>query len=223
MHIIIQARISSVRLAGKVLYEIKGKKLLEYIFNRLSFITDSKIIVATSNTLDDDAIENICNENNVECYRGSLPNVSDRFLKAAKYFNADCFVRINGDSPLIDYNIINKAIDIFKENNYDLVTNTCPRSFPIGQSVEVVKTTTLKKIYKKMSTPDHFEHVTKYFYENLSDFKIKNFINNRDLSNYRLVVDTRHDFDRMKKIIYNMDKQHTEYRMDDLIKLYPSN
>ena len=123
--------------------------------------------------------------------------------------------------PLLRKQTFLKSVNIYKNGTYDLVTNTFPRSYPVGQSVEVIRTSTFKKAYRKMLTPDHFEHVTKYYYEHADKFRIKNFSNDRDLSRYRLVVDTPEDLERMQKIIGSMTRSHTEYGLDDLIELYP--
>jgi len=222
MVLLIQARSSSTRLPDKVLYEINGKPLLQYIYSRLILLIRNSICVATSVEAKDDKIEEFCKNNNIQCYRGSLENVAKRMLDAVEYFNAHAFVRINGDSPLIDPKIVKKAIGIFENGSYDLVTNAFPRSFPVGQSVEVIRTSTFEKAYQKMTTIDHFEHVTKYYYEHPDDFRIQNFSNNRDLSKYRLVVDTPEDLIRIEKIIGSMNKAHTEYSLNELIELYPS-
>jgi spore coat polysaccharide biosynthesis protein SpsF len=221
MQIIIQARMNSTRLPNKVLYQINGKPLLKYLIERLTSIVEGELCIATSDHTKDDKIEEFCKLNNIQCYRGSLENVAKRMLDAVEYFNAHAFVRINGDSPLIDPKIVKKAIGIFENGSYDLVTNAFPRSFPVGQSVEVIRTSTFEKAYHQMTTIDHFEHVTKYYYEHSDEFRIKNFSNNRDLSNYRLVVDTPEDLIRIEKIIGSMNKAHTEYSLNQLIELYP--
>lgn len=222
MQIIIQARLNSVRLPRKVLIDVNQKPVLGYLVMSLKCLNDHEICVATSDQSTDDGIQYFCNENSISCYRGSLEDVSKRMLDATNYHNADAFVRINGDSPLLDPQIVKKAISIYKNGNYDLVTNTFPRSFPVGQSVEVIRTSTFEKAYKKMTSIDHFEHVTKYYYEHPDEFRIKNFKNNRDLSKYRLVIDTPKDLERMKTIIGKMTEPHTKYSMDELIEIYPS-
>ena len=143
-------------------------------------------------------------------------------LEAAKEIKADAFVRINGDSPLIDPAIIDQSVNIFQNGKYDLVTNVFPRSFPVGQSVEIIKFITFEKVYQRMSQPEEFEHVTKYFYNHPDDYRIYNLTNETDLSHYRLVVDTPEDLYRIRKIIDKMDRSYTEYSMDDIITLYPS-
>ena len=221
--IIVQARTNSFRLPNKVLTLVNGIPLLGYLINRLAKTNDkTKIIIATSDKLIDDPIEKYCIEQNIICFRDSLLDVARRMLSAAKHFDAGAFVRINGDSPLIDCALIDYAVDIFQNGDYDLVTNTFPRSFPVGQSVEVIRTSTFEKAYQKMTKPEEFEHVTKYCYDHPDDFKIHNFKNETDLSNYRLAVDTAEDLQCFKKIIDRMDRPYTEYSMNDIIALYPS-
>ncbi len=220
--IIVQARLSSKRLPKKVLKKITGKYLIDYLIERLQRVNNANFAIATSSEPTDDAISNYCKDHNISCFRGSLKNVSKRMLDAATFYNANYFVRINGDSPLIDSAIIEHGINIFVNGNYDLVTNVFPRSYPIGHSVEVIRTSSFKIAYNKMFEDDHFEHITRYYYENSSDFKIKNFTNDKDLSRYRLVVDSREDLARMKKIINKMSKPHYNYNLNELISLYPN-
>ena len=221
MQIIIQARINSARLYRKVLYPINGKTLLEYLITRLTYLKNYKICIATSNQTHDDEIENFCNVRNIKCYRGSLNDVAKRILDAVEHLKAKAFIRINGDSPFIDPKIIDQGIKIYENGKYDLVTNTFPRSFPVGQSVEIVSTSAFQKACKKMSHSDHFEHVTKYFYDNPNDFKIQNFSNDKDLSKFRLVVDSIEDLERIKLIVSKMTKPIQNYSLDELIDLYP--
>ncbi len=222
MIIIVQVRMNSSRLPKKVLHRIYGKPLLEYLVSRIVAKIKYKLCIATSNHAQDNQIENICIKKNINYYRGSLNDVAKRMLDTAKSFDADAFVRINGDSPLIDPMIIKQGIKIYQSSDCDLITNTFPRSFPTGQSVEVIRTSTFEKIYKKMSQPAHFEHVTKYYYDNPDQFKIKNYKNKQNLSCHRMAVDTPEDLIRMKKIIGSMTKPHTEYSLDELIELYPA-
>jgi len=213
---------SSQRYPGKVLYKINGKPLLHYLLTSLKKCKNAdQIVIATSIDSKDDFIEAFCIENGVTCFRRDLEDVAKRMLKAAKTVKADAFVRINGDSPLLDPRVVEQAISIYQNGNYDLVTNTFPRSFPVGQSVEVIKTSTFELAYQKMTKSDEFEHITKYFYNHSDDYKIYNFKNNINLSHYRLVVDTLEDMDRFEQIINSMDKPHTDYCMNDIIALYP--
>ncbi len=221
--VIVQARLNSTRLPKKVLTRINGIPLLEYLLTRLTKKFDkSQILIATSNQSQDDPIHQYCIGDNFLSFRGSLEDVSKRMLDSAKYMNAEAFVRISGDSPLIDPTVIEQAIKIYQNGNYDLVTNIFPRSFPVGQSVEVIRTKTFEYVYEKMLSSSHFEHVTKFYYDYPDEYQIRNFSNERDLSKYRLVVDTPQDLERIKRIIGNMIKPHSEYSLDELIEFYPS-
>ena len=148
MLLIIQARSSSKRFPNKVLYPIKKKPvIIRVILNALKSKKVSKLLIATSNNRSDDELVNFLKKKNFNVFRGSLSNVADRLLKAAQINNSKYFIRISGDSPLIDYKIIDRAIKIFKKDkkNKDLITNVFPRTFPSGQSVEIIKTKILKE------------------------------------------------------------------------------
>ena len=220
---IIQSRLTSSRLPGKVLISIDCKPILKYIIDRVSLckLVESSLI-ATSIEESDDPIELFCKAVNIKCYRGSLENVALRMFKAAKEVKSEAFVRINGDSPLIDPAIIDRAINIYNNGNYDLVTNTFPRSFPTGQSVEVIRVNTFEKIINKMTLPDEFEHMTKYYYHHPDKYNIINFENKYGNYNHlRLTVDTYEDLERVNKIILAMDKPHMEYGLREIIRIYP--
>jgi len=216
--IIIQARLSSKRLPNKVLEKINGKPLIKYLISRITSVFNSdQIILATSIEEDDDPLIDFCEQNKIRYFRGPLNNVARRMCDAANELNARSFVRINGDSPLIDSEIILKGIEYFQKGKFDLVTNTFPRSYPIGQSVEIIKTSTLESILSKGISSFEKEHVTKHFYSHPTTYNIFNFINDNDLSNYRLVVDTKSDFVNIKKIINKMTLPHTHYSMNEII------
>ena len=213
---------SSQRLPDKVLTMVNGKPLLQYLLERLNHCSSiDQTVVATSEDKSDDPIAVFCHEYGALCFRGPLKNVAKRFYMALEKFNLDAFVRVCCDSPMLDHKLIDQGVKLFN-GKYDLVTNTLPRSYPVGQCVEVIRASTFKNVYEKMSRPDHFEHVTKYYYEQADEFRIKNFSNDKDLSSYRLVVDTPEDLKRIEKIIGSMTRPHTEYSFDDFIELYPS-
>jgi len=218
---IIQARMSSKRYPGKVLYSIGGKSLLRYLIERVRLVLNiNQIIIATSIQTDDDAIEDFCQINKIKCFRGSLHNVAGRFLSVLNNFSCDAFIRINADSPLLSHELINQGILLFNKNKADLVTNVLPRSYPKGQSVEIINTETFIKSFNKMQSSDELEHVTRYFYKNANKYKIANFKYETDLSHIQLSVDTREDMMVFEKIIKRMDKPHWEYSFDDLLQIY---
>ena len=131
---------NSNRLPNKALTNISGIPLLQRVINKISFSDRvSSIVVATSDKKSDDPIALFCKKNKVKYFRGNLNNVANRFKELLISQEANAFIRINGDSPLIDSNLINIAVDYFKVGTCDIVTNIFPRSFPKGQSVEVLK------------------------------------------------------------------------------------
>lgn len=202
---IIQARTSSKRFRNKVLKRIYGKPLIHHVILKLSKSKKiSKVIVATSVEKTDDKLIRFLKKINIEFFRGSLTNVAERVLKLALLKDKRFFLRISGDSPLLDYKVVDKAISILNKNSkYDIVTNIFPRSFPKGQSVEIVKTSTLKANLNKMSKSEK-EHVTKYFYKNSKNFCIKNFKNKLKNKYIKLAVDTNKD---LMKILKKLNKK----------------
>ena len=167
----------------------------------------TKIIVVTSNHKSDDKLVKYLKEIKVEFLEEVYKNVAKRFFRFSIVKKKNFFLRVSGDSPLIDYKIVDQAISIFKKNKrYDLVTNIFPRSFPKGQSVEIVKTSILKKNILKMSRTEK-EHVTKYFYKYPKKFYIKNFINKLKIKSIKLAVDNKAD---LTKILGRLDKKNLE-------------
>ncbi|OGR89184.1 MAG: hypothetical protein A2992_10010 [Elusimicrobia bacterium RIFCSPLOWO2_01_FULL_59_12] len=218
---VIQARYSSTRLPGKVLMQAQGKPLLGFLIERLRLSRKVRtLILATSDQPEDDALEAFCTEQNLLCYRGSLKNVARRFHEACQHFQLDAFVRVNADSPLIDPRLLDRAVDLFEQEAPDVVTNIQNRTFPKGESVEMVKVPAFQRALSGMSKPEHFEHVTAYFYERPELFKILNFTSGGAYNDIRLTVDTRDDFLTFTSILQQMTRPHWEYGWKDLLPLY---
>ncbi len=201
---IIQARTNSKRFRNKILYKINGKPLIWYVINSVKKAKKiTKVIVSTSNTKNDDKLIKYLRKIKIPYFRGDLNNVAKRLLDTAITYKKKSFIRINGDSPLIDPKTIDKVISIYKKKkfkNYDLITNVFPRTFSKGQSVEIIKTLTLKSYLLRMNK-DESEHVTKYFYRNPTKLKIKNLKSNDSQRQLKLSVDTKKDMVRIKKIL----------------------
>jgi spore coat polysaccharide biosynthesis protein SpsF (cytidylyltransferase family) len=217
---IIQARMSSLRLPGKVLMNIAGKPMLERVYDQvLKSNNVKKIIIATSDDSSDDQIEQFCLLQNYPCFRGSLNDVAARFLGVINRQGAEEFIRINGDSPLIDPRLIDIAIAQYRYNLFDLVTNVLHRTFPKGQSVELVRSSTFKRMYESKLSLDDKEHVTKAFYRDEFNFKIKNFSADPPAEDIQLSVDTEEDLNRISAIINACDFQSPGWR--DFVRLIP--
>tara|TARA_Y100000741_G_scaffold236327_1_gene180791 strand:+ start:851 stop:1525 length:675 start_codon:yes stop_codon:yes gene_type:complete len=219
--VIIQARTSSKRFPNKVLKKLFDRQILYFLYLRLrkSKII-KKIIVSTSNLKVDKKIIKICRKNKILFFKGSHKNVVSRLYLTAKKFNLNFFVRINADSPVLDMSLVNKGIKIYKSKKVDLVTNVFPRSYPKGQSVEVIRTSALKKILKKSLEQDDKEHVTRYIYKNPEKFKIINFKNKINKSNINLSIDKKQDLVNMKKRLKKYKNNLINMKVKQLIQVY---
>tara|TARA_B110000305_G_scaffold89301_1_gene100693 strand:+ start:529 stop:1101 length:573 start_codon:yes stop_codon:yes gene_type:complete len=188
--------------------------LIEHVIDKIKKSKKIKIVVATSKNKEDDKLVSFLIDKKIKYYRGSLNNVAKRLYDTATFEKQNFFLRISGDSPLIDFRLINKIINISDKNkNFDLITNIFPRTFPSGQSVEIIKTATLGKNLKYFSKLDK-EHVTRYFYRNSPKFKIKNFIDKQKYNTKKLSIDTFNElkiilklFNRKKFINYSYSNE----------------
>lgn len=218
--IIVQARMSSMRLPGKVLRPLLGKPMMQYTLERLERARSiDRLVVATSVEPSDDPVEKFCKTYGAECYRGPLNNVSQRFVDVIGLCHLDVFVRVCADSPFMDQAIVDQAVEIFRKGKFDMVTNTLTRSFPKGQSVEVVDAEVFRAAYARMKGSDDFEHVTRYFHAHNDEFRIHNFSAKDDNSGVQLSVDTPEDFQIAGKIIDAMDRPHWQHGFNDILKL----
>ena len=200
MLVAIQARTSSRRFKNKILHSFYGKLLIQHVLDKIKKSKKVKIIVSTSKNKEDDKLVRFLMSKKIKYYRGSLNNVAKRLYDTAISEKQNFFLRISGDSPLIDFRLINKIINIFEKNkNFDLITNIFPRTFPSGQSVEIIRTNTLGNNLKFFSKLDK-EHVTTYFYKNSSKFKIKNFTNKKKNKIKKLSIDTLNELKEILKI-----------------------
>ncbi len=216
---VIQARYSSKRLFGKVLRKISGTTVLERVINQVKKSRKiSKIIIATSKHKTDKKIINFCNKNKINFISGPLNNVFKRFYSIIIREKCKSFVRISADSPLLDYSLIDKAVTIFNNHRYDIVTNVFPRTFPKGFSVEVIKSKIILDFLRKIKKKKHQEHLTSFFYDNYKKFKIKNFYNKINCSNINLSIDNLSDLKRVKNIIKFYQNQN--YRLNYTLLIY---
>ncbi len=216
---IIQARMGSSRLPGKVLKKLTDDKSnLDFLINQLSFskLID-KIIIATTTFDEDDIIEKYCKNNNLEYFRGNSKDVLDRYYNCAKKFSVDKILRITSDCPLIDPEIIDKIISEFELDNYDYVTNTLLRTYPVGTDVEIFSFDSLEKSWKNAILPSEREHVTQFIKNRKMNFKTKNVEYEKDLSNLRWTLDRKEDLLLIKTIISKIKKE--PILMDDILSL----
>lgn len=211
---------NSLRLPGKMLKTISGQPLLWYLLESLSRSQQcSNLIVGTSHEMTDYPLVRYCEKISQAVFTGSLKNVAKRFLRIIDELDIEAFVRICGDSPLIDYRVVDQAIDLYMTGGYDLVTNIMPRSFPKGESVEVIRASAFRAACSEMASEEEREHVTLYFYNNVDKFSIKNFSADQDYSDYNFCVDTKEDLERISRMIGKVGKPHTECSWKEWVKL----
>ena len=202
---IVQARMGSKRLPGKVMAPVSGMPLIKVLLDRLklSKLID-KVIIATSVDSIDNEIENFVKDNfELSVFRGSENDVLSRYYHCAKKYDVDLIVRITADDPLKDSEIIDKAIKLFLSNGMvDYCSNTIIPSYPEGLDVEVFSFKALKKSYDNAKLSSEREHVTPYITNNSSIFKLLNFKFDEDLSDWRWTVDKENDL-KLMNIIFN--------------------
>jgi spore coat polysaccharide biosynthesis protein SpsF len=202
--IIIQARMGSTRLPGKVLKKIGSKNLLEHILFRLAKLKYTiKIVIATSILEKDDTIEFFCKENEIQCFRGSETNLLERYYLCAKENGFDHIIRLTGDNPFTDIEELDKLIELHIKTNADYSRSFA--SLPKGVGAEIFTFEALEKSYKYGQKENHKEHVNEYIEENEEVFKISELEvdkkkNRPDIS---LTVDTEEDYKKACFIVQN--------------------
>jgi len=215
---IIQARLGSARLPQKVLLNLDGQNsTLFYVINQLKYCKKiDEIVIATTDLKQDNIIEDFIKKLGMICFRGNETDVLDRYYNCAKKFRFDIIVRITSDCPLIDPEIVDKIIENFDSGNEDYISNTLKNSFPKGLDVEVFTFSALKRSWEEARLPSEREHVTHHIRNN-SSFKIKNFENKENLSEYRWTLDRKEDLDFIREIIKRVEKR--PILMEDVISI----
>lgn len=220
--IILLCRFSSSRLPGKILKSINGETILKIITERLSLSTSvDQLIVCTSDQPSDDPIIDYCMNHGLNYFRGSLDNVSDRFLRCAEANKLDWAIRVNGDNLFTDYRLIDQTVSIIKTNSCEFVSNVPQRTFPTGMSVEAIRTSTYARHIQEINANEQWrEHVTLYFYEHPEKVK-SSFFHNDTLAaakGTQLALDTEDDFEKAKIIIKNIDGFGPETSWEEISK-----
>ena len=215
---ILQARVLSTRLPGKVLKPILGKPMLLRQIERLRHSkTMDKLVVACSVESSDDEIEKLCIENQIENYRGSLKDVLDRYYQAACIYKPDHIVRLTGDCPLIDSAVVDQVVSCHVKNNFDYTSNTIKPTFPDGLDVEIMKFTCLEEAWSQSTLPSHREHVTPFFYTQPAKYKLGEVNHIVDLSHLRWTVDEPIDFELVNQIYELLYFKNPAFNLQDIL------
>ncbi|AEG59494.1 cytidylyltransferase domain-containing protein [Desulforamulus ruminis] len=220
--IIVQARMTSTRLPGKVLKEVFGKPLLEYQIERLKrVLLADEIIIATTINETDQPIVDFCNSVRIPCFRGSEGDVLSRYYNAAKSYKADIIVRVTSDCPLIDPMIIDKVIQFYIQNEekYDYVSNTLERTYPRGMDTEIFSYKALEEAFVNAKELPEREHVTAFIYRRPEQYRLGSVKQTTDQSQHRWTVDTPEDFRLIKKLLSSLYPLNHEFSMLDCLEL----
>ncbi len=215
--VIIQARMSSTRLPGKVLKEIVGKPMLWHIIARVQQSTQiDEIVIATTNNKEDDELQKFLVSTGVPFFRGSEDNVLERYYLAAKKYGATTIVRLTGDNPLVDPIIIDDTIKFFHNNSFRYVSSE-ERTLPLGLGCEVFSFELLEEAYINASEGYEKEHVTPYMYFKQDSIGYYSINWNKELLNYRLTVDTIEDFECIGEIYRQLYHGNHDFYLKDII------
>ena len=172
--VLIFSRIDSERLPGKALLPVAGRPLLARVIDRVRLSTTGPIVGCTSERECDEPIAQLAAAEGVESFRGATDDVLARALACVEELGVDNFVRISGDSPFMDGQLIDRFVASHLAERPDLTTNICPRTFPYGVSIEVISTATLQRVAALTSDAEDREHVTRYLYAHAANFRIRN-------------------------------------------------
>ena len=223
--IVVQARMSSSRLPGKVMMPILGESLLSRMIERLKMIRHKALVViATSEESADDIIEQEADRIQVPCFRGNLNNLLDRHYQAGKKYNADTVLKIPSDCPLIDPRIIDQVLDFYVEHpgKYDYVSNLHPATFPDGNDVEIMTMACLERTWEEATKTLELEHTTPYIWENPESFSIGNVTwdTGKDYSmSHRFTIDYEADYLFIKRVYEELYPAKHNFSCDDIINL----
>ena len=217
---IIQARMGSTRLPGKVMKLLDGNNpSISSTISQLKQCTEiDKIIVATTTNQEDNVIADYVENLGIDLFRGSADDVLGRYYECARKYSLSGILRVTADCPLIDPTIVDTGLKIFKNGNYDYVTNTLNRTFPDGNETEIFSFKSLEYAYNDANLPSEREHVTPYIHKNDALFKIGKVRNNTDYSQIRLTVDRELDLELVRKIISKINKK--PILLEDILNLF---
>lgn len=222
--IIVQARMSSTRLPGKILKTVMGKTLLEYQIERLRRVKSAdQLIIATTDKEAEQPIVDLCDNLGVSCFRGSETDVLGRYYGAAVAYHADVVVRITSDCPLIDPAVVDRVVRFYQEHcsSYDYATDTLEPNltYPRGMDTEVFSFRALKEAYLEAKDQAEREHVTVFIKRRPERYRLVNLPYHQDYSRYRWTVDTPEDFQLIERIITTLYPVKPLFTFEDCLWL----
>jgi len=217
---VVQARVSSSRLPGKVLKPILGVPMLARQLERLKRAHKiDRLVVATSIEKADAAIATLCEATSTICYRGSLVDVLDRCYRAARPFQPDYVVRLTGDCPLADWSVVDQTISFCCERGFDYASNTLRPTWPDGLDVEVVRFSAFEEAWHEAVLPSEREHVTPFLYHRPKRFRLGSMVQETDLSGLRWTVDEPEDLAFVTRVYEALYGDNSAFTTQDILSL----
>ena len=220
--IIVQTRMTSTRLPGKVLLPILSRPMLSYQLERLRRVSQAdRVVIATTTNATDDPIVDFCATEGVDCTRGSEQDVLSRYFEAASRFAAGTVVRVTSDCPLNDPQLVDSAISAYRDEagGCDYVSNMLEPSWPYGMAVEVFSARTLAEAHVEATAEAEREHVTPFIYWRPGRYSLKSLSMQPDLSQHRWTVDTPEDFELVRRILESLYPHKPCFAMADVLAL----
>ena len=220
--VIIQARMGSTRLLGKVISEISGKPMLWHLIDRVKKCRSvDLVVVATTTNKEDRVVKELAERSGAKAYCGSEDDVLDRYYQAAKLFGAEVAVRITADCPLIDPHLIDRMVKHFEDNRdkLDYVGMGSPNLYPDGLDTEVFSFKVLEKAWKEAKLKSEREHVTTYIWKNEKLFRIGSVQPDKDLSRFRWTVDEERDLRFVREVYKHLYKEGQIFATDEILEL----
>ena len=217
---ILQARASSRRLPGKVLKPILGRPMLERQIERLRRARRlDRLTVATSSDASDDPIAALCAGIGVDCFRGSLDDVLDRFYRAAQAAGPEAVMRLTGDCPLTDPAVIDALVDLHRAGSFDYSSNAQVRTYPDGLDAEIMQMPCLEAAWRESTLPSEREHVTPFIYHHPERFRLGTLTQTPDLSRLRWVVDDPQDYSFVVAVYEALYPTKPDFASADILDL----
>ena len=220
---LIQARMGSTRLPGKVMANLGHQSILHHVVGRVQRASSvDDCIVCTTSDKSDDIIHNWCIDNNIKCIRGSKDNVLQRFCDAIRQYESDYIVRITADDPMLEPSVISNVImEGTSDNTIDYCSNILERSWPRGLDCELVKSSTLLKVEKLVQTDEDREHVTLFIRRMAGMFKTKSLVAPKDEQwpDLRLCVDSQQDLDFVREVWERLEVSGKQVCLSEILYL----
>lgn len=222
---VIQARMGSTRLPGKVMRRIAGQPMIGWMVERLKACTEvDEVVISTTTQRRDHGVAHFANQIGVRCYRGSEADLIDRLYFTARTFEADAIVRITADCPFVDPDVVDRLVNTYRslQGHVDYVTNNSPRTYPHGLDAEVLPMTTLQKLWEEIKDPYYREWIPYYIQKRRGQFCIVNVelsVDGPPLSHHRWTVDYPEDMAFARRVFRTLVPSRRIFRMKDVLEL----